>query len=90
MNATAFEIREAEGAQVAKVFEFKGSSTKSFLASPKSFLFNKATERKLSVRIEVEESKPLGIATWRTTGAVRNLEVITVDEPDSPPEKDDE
>jgi hypothetical protein len=46
--------------------------------------------RKLSVRIEVEESKPLGIATWRTTGAVRNLEVVTVDEPDSPPEMDDE
>jgi hypothetical protein len=46
--------------------------------------------RKLSIRIEVEESKPLGIATWRTTGAVRNLEVVTVSEPDSPPEKDDE
>ena len=29
--------------------------------------------RKLSVRIEVEESKPLGIATWRTTGAVRGV-----------------
>jgi len=51
LNSTAFEIREAEGAQVAKVFEFKSSSTKSFLASEKSFLFNKATERKLSVRI---------------------------------------
>ncbi len=45
--------------------------------------------RKLSIRIEVEESKPLGIATWRTTGAVRNLEVVTVDEPDSPPDKEE-
>ncbi len=45
-------------------------------------------DQKLSVRIEVEESKPLGIATWRTTGAVKNLEVVAVDKPDSPPEED--
>jgi hypothetical protein len=30
-------------------------------------------ERKLSIRWEVEESKPLGIATWSTTGAVRKI-----------------
>ncbi len=29
--------------------------------------------RHVDVRWEVEESKPLGIATWRTTGAVRNF-----------------
>lgn len=46
--------------------------------------------RKLSIRIEVEESKPLGIATWRTTGAVRNIQVVEVSEPDSPPEKEEE
>ncbi|RIK83628.1 MAG: DUF1080 domain-containing protein [Planctomycetota bacterium] len=46
-------------------------------------------DRQLSIRLEVEESKPLGIATWRTTGAVKNIAVTTVKEPDSPPEIDD-
>jgi hypothetical protein len=32
-------------------------------------------EHKLSVRWEVEPSRPLGIATWNTKGAVRNLRV---------------
>lgn len=41
-------------------------------------------DHKLSVRIEVEESKPLGIATWHTTGAVKNIQVVAVDKPDSP------
>ena len=45
-------------------------------------------EHELSIRIEVEESKPLGIATWRTTGAVRKIEVTPVSKPDSPPEKE--
>jgi len=31
------------------------------------------TDKKISIRVEVEASKPLGIATWATTGAVRNL-----------------
>jgi hypothetical protein len=31
------------------------------------------TGRKIGVRIEVELSKPLGIATYATTGAVRNI-----------------
>lgn len=44
-------------------------------------------DHKLSIRIEVEESKPLGIATWHTTGAVKNLQVVAVDKPDSPPEE---
>ena len=30
--------------------------------------------RKISIRSEVEESKPLGIATWKTTGAIRKIE----------------
>ena len=42
----------------------------------------------LSIRIEVEESKPLGIATWRTTGAFRKIEIRAESEPDSPPEKE--
>ena len=33
------------------------------------------TERRISIRIEMEESKPLGIATWSTTGALRNIQV---------------
>ena len=31
------------------------------------------TDRDIDIRIEVELSQPLGIATWRTTGAVRNI-----------------
>lgn len=31
-------------------------------------------DRKISIRSEVEASKPLGIATWKTTGAIRNIE----------------
>jgi hypothetical protein len=31
------------------------------------------TDRRIGIRMEVEESKPLGIATWLTTGAVRNI-----------------
>ncbi|HUY92954.1 MAG TPA: DUF1080 domain-containing protein [Pirellulales bacterium] len=30
-------------------------------------------DRKISIRIEVERSKPLGIATWNTTGAFRDI-----------------
>ena len=29
--------------------------------------------RKFSLRSEVELSRPLGISTWETTGAVRNV-----------------
>jgi hypothetical protein len=47
-------------------------------------------DQKLSIRLEVEESKPLGIATWRTTGAYKNIEVLEVKEPHSPPDKDEE
>jgi len=31
------------------------------------------TDRKIDIRFECEPSRPLGIATWRTTGAVRNV-----------------
>ncbi|HKD36769.1 MAG TPA: DUF1080 domain-containing protein [Pirellulales bacterium] len=37
-------------------------------------------DRKISIRSEVEASKPLGIATWKTTGAVRNIEWREMDE----------
>ncbi|MGQ9730352.1 MAG: 3-keto-disaccharide hydrolase [Candidatus Zipacnadales bacterium] len=35
--------------------------------------------RRVSTRIEVEESKPFGIATWRTTGAVRDIRLRRLD-----------
>jgi hypothetical protein len=40
------------------------------------------TGKKVDVRIEVELCKPLGIATWQTTGAIRNIRVrsLTPDE----------
>ena len=30
-------------------------------------------DRRLSIRVEVEPSQPLGFATWSTTGALRNI-----------------
>ena len=33
------------------------------------------TRRVIGTRIEVEPSKPLGIATWQTTGAIRNIQL---------------
>ncbi len=33
------------------------------------------TDKNIDIRIEVEESKPLGIATWNTAGAVRNIKL---------------
>jgi len=33
------------------------------------------TGKTLSIRLEVEESQPLGIATWNTAGAVRNIKL---------------
>lgn len=35
--------------------------------------------RRFSVRPEVSRSRPLGIATWRTTGALRNLHIRTLE-----------
>jgi 3-keto-disaccharide hydrolase len=32
-------------------------------------------DNKIGVRIEVEPSKPLGIATWKTTGALRDIKL---------------
>src|SRR2546430_1403313 len=31
------------------------------------------TDRRISIRFEVEPSVPFGIATWSTTGAIRNI-----------------
>jgi hypothetical protein len=33
------------------------------------------TDRRISIRIEVEESRPLGIASWSTTAALRNIQL---------------
>ena len=35
----------------------------------------KTKGRKLSIRIEVEPSKPFGFSTWQTTGALRNIRI---------------
>jgi hypothetical protein len=45
------------------------------------------TGREISIRPEVERSRPLGIASWCTTAAVRTIQVRRVDAPDSPPER---
>jgi hypothetical protein len=43
-------------------------------------------DHKLGVRMEVDQSIPLGIAAWQTTGAVRNIYVHKVDRPADYPE----
>lgn len=43
-------------------------------------------DRELSIRIEVESSRPLGIATYQTTGAYRNLRMKKID-PEAPYDK---
>ncbi len=35
-------------------------------------------DHKIGIRFEVEPCKPLGIATWRTTGAVRNIKIARI------------
>lgn len=35
-------------------------------------------ERRLSIRLEVEVSKPLGVATWNTGAALRNIQLTTL------------
>jgi hypothetical protein len=42
------------------------------------------TGRKIGIRGEVEPSKPLGIATWRTTGAVRAIRIRKLNDESSP------
>ncbi len=36
-------------------------------------------EHKFSIRIEVEESKPLGVTTWRTKGALKDIKLLRLD-----------
>jgi predicted small lipoprotein YifL len=33
------------------------------------------TDRKIGIRLEVEASKPLGIATWSTTGSIKDIRI---------------
>ena len=33
------------------------------------------TDRKISIRLEVEESRPLGFSTWSTTAALKNIQL---------------
>lgn len=40
----------------------------------------KLNGKRLSIRPEVELSKPFGIASWRTTAALRNIKVVKSDE----------
>ncbi|MBN1844229.1 MAG: DUF1080 domain-containing protein [Sedimentisphaerales bacterium] len=37
--------------------------------------------KKLDVRLEVEESKPLGVACWRTKSALRNIQLVKLPDP---------
>lgn len=45
-------------------------------------------DRKISLRPgEIEMSKPMGIASWQTTGVLREIKVRRVETPDGPPKK---
>jgi len=45
-------------------------------------------DRKISLRPgEIEMSKPMGIASWQTTGVLREIKLRRVDAPDGPPKK---
>lgn len=52
-------------------------------------LINVLTEdRKVSTRPgDIEMSKPMGIASWQTAAALRQIKVRQVDKPDGPPKK---
>lgn len=43
-------------------------------------------DRRISVRFEVEKSRPLGFSTWRTTGRIRNARIRALPE-NAPSEK---
>ena len=45
--------------------------------------------RKIDVRIEVEQSKPLGVASYQTTAAVRGLKLRKIEPPAAAAKKDD-
>jgi hypothetical protein len=46
------------------------------------------TAKKISLRPgEIELSKPVGLAVWQTTAALRNIQVRRVDQPAGPPPK---
>ncbi len=45
-------------------------------------------DRKISLRPgEIEMSKPMGIASWQTTGVLRQIKLRRVEAPDGPPKK---
>lgn len=45
----------------------------------KQIVNQKTKGRKLSIRREVELSKPFGFATWQTTGALRNIRIRSLE-----------
>jgi len=47
----------------------------------------KTKGRKISIRIEVEPSKPFGFATWQTTGALRNIRIRSLPQSEKPAKK---
>jgi len=50
----------------------------------------KTTGREIGIRSEVEKSRPLGIATWRTTGAIRNVDLNVYTKPPEEPKDEEE
>jgi hypothetical protein len=54
------------------------------------FVKVKTTGREIGIRSEVEKSRPLGVATWRTTAAIRNVNLNVYTKPPEEPKDADE
>jgi hypothetical protein len=73
-----------------KWYDIRVRVTKSRISAwiDKDQMVDEALEgRKISIRSEVEESKPLGIATWKTAGAIRKIEWRKLSYDEAKPEK---
>lgn len=51
LNRVAFDVRDAEVVMTAKSFDFWSSTTKTFMANPRSFPFELATKSKLEAKV---------------------------------------
>jgi hypothetical protein len=58
--------------------EVKGDSIKGWIDDSLVVDFNRSG-RELSIRPEVELSKPLGICSWNTTAYLRNIRIVALD-----------
>ncbi len=76
-DASSNDTTKVKDFQKGKWYTIRVRVTKDRISAwidDQQFVDQPLADRKISIRSEVEASKPLGIATWRTTGAVRKVE----------------